>query len=98
MTASTYLKKPFFTGAKRLEYLCDQLLSLADKYQWQLQAWAVFPNHYHFVGLSPSPLYPWCSAGWFQHHAENSFYKRIMQMKIDRVNVENEFEVDSRDV
>ena len=25
------------------------LLSLAKKYQWQLEAWAVFPNHYHFV-------------------------------------------------
>ena len=29
------------------------LLTLAEKYAWQLQAWAVFPNHYHFVALAP---------------------------------------------
>jgi putative transposase len=43
-------------------------------------------------------LYPWCSAGWFQRRATTSFYKQIMQMKIDRVHVEDEFEVDLRDV
>ena len=53
VTAGTYLKTPFFRGAQRLEYLCDTLLELAEKYQWSLQAWAVFPNHYHFVALSP---------------------------------------------
>ncbi|HXX22866.1 MAG TPA: hypothetical protein VEO19_06935 [Terriglobia bacterium] len=163
VTAGTYLKRPTFVGAQRLEYLCDQLLELAEEYDWRLQAWAVFPNHYHFVGLCPggaaslaslsrhlhslttiqanrwdgrggrkvwfqyweteltypesyfarlsyvhrnavhhqvvreASLYPWCSAGWFQRRAGASFYKRIMQMKIDRVNVEDEFEVDPRD-
>ena len=43
-------------------------------------------------------LYPWCSAGWFQRRATTSLYKQIMQMKIDRVHVEDEFEVDSRDI
>jgi putative transposase len=164
VTAGTYLKKPIFCGPQRLEYLCDRLLELAEKYEWQLQAWAVFPNHYHFVALSPAQaasltslsrhlhsvttiqanrwdatpgrkvwfqywetnltypesyfarlsyvhrnavhhrivreasLYPWCSAGWFQRRAEASFYKRIMQMKIDRINVEDEFEVDPNDI
>ena len=51
VTAGTYLKKPTFAGPQRLEYLCDRLLELAEKYEWQLQAWAVFPNHYHFVAL-----------------------------------------------
>jgi len=164
VTGATYLKKPTFAGHQRLEYLCDLLLELAEKYQWQLQAWAVFPNHYHFIALSPAEagtltaftrhlhslstiqanrwdgaagrkvwfqywetnltypesyfarlgyvhrnavhhqivreasLYPWCSAGWFQRRATSSFYKRIMQMKIDRVNVQDEFEVDLRDI
>lgn len=26
-----------------------QLLTLAKQAQWQLEAWAVFPNHYHFI-------------------------------------------------
>ena len=43
VTAGTYLKKPTFAGPQRLEYLCDRLLELAEKYEWQLQAWAVFP-------------------------------------------------------
>jgi putative transposase len=28
------------------------LLSLAKHYRWQLEAWAVFSNHYHFVARS----------------------------------------------
>ena len=56
VTAGTYLKQPLFRGADRLRYLCEKLLELAETYQWQLQAWAVFPNHYHFVGLSPEPI------------------------------------------
>jgi putative transposase len=164
VTGATYLKEPTFAGAQPLEYLCDLLLDLADKYRWQVQAWAVFPSHYHFIALSPAEagtlttstrhlhslstiqanrwdgtrrrtvwfqywetnltcpesyfarlsyvhrnavhhrvvreasLYPWCSAGWLQRRATNSFYKRIMQMNIDRVNVQDEFEVDLRDI
>ena len=30
------------------------LLKLAVEFGWQLEAWAVFPNHYHFVGHSPA--------------------------------------------
>jgi len=53
VTAGTYLKRAIFRGSLRLEFLCDALLDLAEKYQWGLQAWAVFPNHYHFVAMSP---------------------------------------------
>jgi len=164
VTAGTYLKQPIFSGRQRLEYISDQLLELAEKYGWQLQAWAAFPNHYHFVALSPAraasltslsrhlhslttiqanrwdgtggrkvwfqyweteltypesyfarlsyvhqnavhhrivreaSVYPWCSAGRFQRRAEASFYQRVMQMKIDRVNAEDEFEVDPGDI
>ncbi|HUI42331.1 MAG TPA: hypothetical protein VL523_10215 [Terriglobia bacterium] len=164
VTAGTYLKLPVFRGPHRQEYLCDLLLELAEKYHWDLQAWAVFANHYHFVALSPpeaaslrrmtqhlhsvasiqanrwdgSPgrkvwfqyretlltfpqsyfarlsyvhrnavhhrivrepsLYPWCSAGWFQRRAPTSFYKRIMAMEIDKVNVEDDFEVQPEEV
>ena len=54
VTGATYLKRPIFRGASRLEYLTDTFLDACEKHQWQLQAWAVFPNHYHFVASSPS--------------------------------------------
>ena len=30
------------------------LLTVAEKFGWQLEAWAVFSNHYHFVAHSPA--------------------------------------------
>ncbi len=53
VTAATYQKQALFSSAKRLTYLCESLLRLAAQYEWKLQAWAVFPNHYHFVAVSP---------------------------------------------
>ncbi len=164
VTAGTYLKAPFFRGADRLEYLSGMLLDLAEKYLWQLQAWAVFPNHYHFVAVSPPQgaslvqltrhlhgltaietnrrdnavgrhvwyqywdkeltfqrsylarlsyvhknavhhglvrepsLYPWCSAGWFQREAATSFYKTVVGMKTDQVQVTDDYTVDISDI
>jgi len=54
VTASTYLKDHHFRGAPRLRVLHRGLLSLARQFNWQLEAWAVFSNHYHFVGHSPA--------------------------------------------
>jgi len=54
VTGGTYLKLHHFRGNERLCFLCDSLLSLAAQYEWNLQAWAVFSNHYHFVALSPA--------------------------------------------
>lgn len=218
-TAGTYLKQSVFRGPDRLGYLCETLLHLAADYGWQLQAWAVFPNHYHFVALSPGvssqpttppttlecgsslplsghqlaggdqkreqapavqsesklsqckagtnartsrdslvafirhlhsvtsiqanrwnqtpgrqnwfqyrdteltfqksylarlnyvhtnavhhglvrepSLYPWCSAGWFERRAATSFYKTVMAIKVDRVQVVDDFPVDRSDL
>ena len=184
VTAGTYLKQPLFRGPDRLRYLCEMLLEVAEKHKWQLQAWAVFPNHYHFVALLPEEiskaaascrtpsrtpscrtpngpltqltkhlhsitaiqvnrwdrapgrqtwfqywdsrltfqksylarlsyvhknavhhglvhepsLYPWCSAGWFQRRATSAFFKTVMGMKVDRVRVTDDFEVDASEV
>ncbi|MFT5468370.1 MAG: putative transposase [Verrucomicrobiales bacterium] len=53
VTAGTYLKAHRFGSRKRLRFLHDQLLATARKYEWRLEAWAVFSNHYHWVGHSP---------------------------------------------
>ncbi len=49
VTGSTLHKQHHFRGEDRLTLLHDKLLELADQYRWQLEAWAVFSNHYHFV-------------------------------------------------
>ena len=50
VTAGTLYKENFFHDARRLDYLENELLAKARQYCWQLEAWAVFSNHYHFVG------------------------------------------------
>jgi putative transposase len=50
VTGATLYKNHLFSDAGKLSSLQDCLLSLAKQYQWQLEAWAVFTNHYHFVG------------------------------------------------
>ena len=53
VTAGTYQKQHFFRGKDRLEFLQFTLLETLAKFDWQLEAWAVFSNHYHFVAHSP---------------------------------------------
>jgi len=54
VTCGTYLEERHFRRTERLEFLHDSLLGLAATYGWNLQAWAVFSNHYHFVAMSPA--------------------------------------------
>ena len=53
ITAATYQKAHHFRGRPRLEVLHRGLLTVACEAGWQLEAWAVFSNHYHFVASSP---------------------------------------------
>ncbi len=52
VTAATLNKCHLFRGEERLNFLEATLLELAEEYGWDLEAWAVFSNHYHFVGHS----------------------------------------------
>lgn len=54
VTAGTYGKEHYFHDPERLTLLHDYLLSLAEEYKWELQAWAIMNNHYHFVAVSPN--------------------------------------------
>jgi putative transposase len=49
VTAATLHKEHLFADDARLTLLERALLARAKRYQWQLEAWAVFPNHYHFL-------------------------------------------------
>ncbi|MEY3897992.1 MAG: hypothetical protein RLZZ214_3513 [Verrucomicrobiota bacterium] len=53
VTAGTYGKEHHFAGNDRLEYLHDLLLETIAEFQWRLEAWSVFPNHYHFIAEAP---------------------------------------------
>jgi putative transposase len=53
VTAGTYRKLHHFWGPARLDELQARLLEAAQQFGWRLEAWAVFSNHYHFVGHSP---------------------------------------------
>ncbi len=53
VTTGTYLKQHHFRSRERLSVLHRGLLTVARDFGWQLEAWAVFSNHYHFVAKSP---------------------------------------------
>lgn len=53
ITASTLHKQKLFNTPDKLTLLENILLETLEELGWQPQAWAVFPNHYHFVGISP---------------------------------------------
>jgi len=55
VTASTYGKEHYFGERIRLEVLERGLLTVARDFNWRVEAWAVFSNHYHFVAHSPEP-------------------------------------------
>jgi putative transposase len=52
ITAATVEKLHHFRGRDRLTLLQNEILSLTAQFRWQLQAWSVFSNHYHFVARS----------------------------------------------
>jgi len=53
VTAGTYAKSHHFADPERLTVLMRGLLACASAFEWHLEAWAVFSNHYHFIAHSP---------------------------------------------
>jgi len=49
VTAGTLHKRPLFDTPAKRDLLERMVLSLARQRAWQLEAWAVLANHYHFV-------------------------------------------------
>jgi putative transposase len=54
VTAGTYQKLPHLSSPLRLDFFLDSLFRCARQFGWNLRAWSVLPNHYHFVAASPS--------------------------------------------
>jgi REP-associated tyrosine transposase len=53
VTAGTYRKLPHLNSPARLDFLHNCLFQYASEFGWDLRAWAVLANHYHFVAASP---------------------------------------------
>src|SRR5262249_32137566 len=54
VTAATLHRKRLFASEEKLTILENSLLTLAKTYQWQLEAWSVFMNHYHLIARGNS--------------------------------------------
>jgi putative transposase len=53
VTAGTYGKRKVFDTPDRRDHLLRTIFSEAMRYNWLLEAWAVFANHYHIVAVAP---------------------------------------------
>jgi len=53
VTAGLYQKRRLLNTRDRLDLVLNHLFQCALEFEWELEAWAVLPNHYHFVSLSP---------------------------------------------
>ena len=53
ITAGTYHKALLFDSPEKREFLTQSLFAETERWGWDLQAWAIMANHYHFVALAP---------------------------------------------
>jgi putative transposase len=52
VTAATLHKAKLLDTAAKLDTHQDLLFEIAEEFGWELQAWAIFPNHYHIVATN----------------------------------------------
>ncbi len=53
VTAATYRKEHRFRSQEKLQLLQKVIFETCVEFEFQLQAWAIFPNHYHIIGFNP---------------------------------------------
>jgi len=53
VTCGTYHKEPHIFSGERKDAFLSCFFALAERFGWNLEAWAVLSNHYHFVAQSP---------------------------------------------
>ena len=52
VTAGTYRKQRYLNTPRRLDLVMHQLFACLAEAGWELHAWAVLSNHYHFIARS----------------------------------------------
>ena len=73
VTGATLHKRPVFKSQEQLRVLHDSLLSILHNYGFTIQAWAVFPNHYHVV-LTAADNVTTLRQACSQLHTETAIY------------------------
>jgi putative transposase len=53
VTGATLHKENYFTEPRKLDLVQSKLLETAQRYEWNLEAWSILTNHYHFIARSP---------------------------------------------
>lgn len=53
VTCGTYRKEHLLATPERKSRYMDIFFALAQDYGWELKAWAIMSNHYHFIAQSP---------------------------------------------
>ncbi len=53
VTASTYRRIPHLKPPARKDFFLATLSATAQEFGWELHAWAVLHEHYHFIARSP---------------------------------------------
>jgi putative transposase len=53
VTAGTIEKQHWFRGNDRLRLLEQVLFDVMSRKGWQLEAWSLFSNHYHWIATAP---------------------------------------------
>jgi putative transposase len=53
VTAGIYQKQHLLHSSARLDLVLNTLFDCTGDFRWELQAWAILSNHYHFVASSP---------------------------------------------
>jgi putative transposase len=54
VTGATLHKENYFTEPKKLDLVQAKLFETAQRYDWNLEAWSILTNHYHFIARSPA--------------------------------------------
>ena len=53
VTGAILHKQPLLSDDQRKEFVLQILFEKAKLFGWDLQAWSILNNHYHFIGKSP---------------------------------------------
>ena len=71
---------------------------LTSEGSWLARLRYTHENAVHHGVVANAERYPWCSASWFARTARPAFVKTVQNMKIDRVKVFDEFDVECGNV
>jgi len=53
VTAGAFQKEHYFQSPAIRALICQTLFEMSERFKWQLEAWAVLTNHYHFIARAP---------------------------------------------